>query len=120
MELENIIKDVILKNNVAVFSSNYVLYGDISRRVMNTLSQFAPEIEIYSIDEAFLNLSGFDIYDIEAYARKIVYTTTKNIGIPVSVGIAPTKTLAKVANKIAKKNQDSSFRKVFNSLSVIG
>ncbi|OIO99477.1 MAG: SOS mutagenesis and repair protein UmuC [Bacteroidetes bacterium CG2_30_32_10] len=100
------IKDVILKNNVAVFSSNYVLYGDISRRVMNTLSQFAPEIEIYSIDEAFLNLSGFDIYDIEAYARKIVYTTTKNIGIPVSVGIAPTKTLAKVANKIAKKNQD--------------
>jgi len=109
------IKDAITKNKVTVFSSNYVLYGDMSRRVMTTLSQFTPEIEIYSIDEAFLNLNGFDIYDLDAYGRKIAYTTSKNTGIPVSVGIAPTKTLAKVANKIAKKNPDTKGVLVLNN-----
>lgn len=113
------IEELVRKNKVNVFSSNYVLYGDMSRRVMSILSQFTPEIEVYSIDEAFLNLNGFDIFDIEAYGRKIAYTTTKNTGIPVSVGIAPTKTLAKVANKIAKKNQDQKGVFVLNNKTAI-
>jgi len=97
------IKDLVEAKQVAVFSSNYTLYGDMSNRVMKTLSSFVPEIEIYSIDEAFLNLRGFEHLDIAKFGRKIVRTTTKNTGIPVSMGIAPTKTLAKVANKFAKK-----------------
>ena len=97
-------EELMCKNKVAVFSSNYVLYGDLSRRVMSTLSQFAPDIEIYSIDEAFLHLNGFEMYDLNEYGKEIVYKTTKNTGIPISIGIAPTKTLAKIANKIAKKN----------------
>jgi DNA polymerase V len=97
-------EELISKHKVAVFSSNYALYGDMSRRVMTSLSQFAPEMEIYSIDEAFLNLKGFENKDLSEYGRKIVATTTKYTGMPISIGIAPTKTLAKVANKIAKKN----------------
>lgn len=89
-------------NQVAVFSSNYVLYGDMSQRVMNTLGEFTPEIEIYSIDEAFLNLAGLPV-DLEEYARAIRRTVLKNTGIPVSVGIGPTKVLAKAANYYAKK-----------------
>jgi len=100
-------EELMLKNKVAVFSSNYTLYGDMSQRVMTTISQFAPEVEIYSIDEAFLHLSGFENYGLLEYGRKIAYTTTRNTGIPISIGIAPTKTLAKVANKIAKKNPAS-------------
>jgi len=98
------IKDEIKKNNIKVFSSNYVLYGDMSHRVMSTLSEYVPEIEIYSIDEAFMDFSGFENFNLEEYARKIVKETFRNTGIPISLGIAPTKTLAKVANKIAKKN----------------
>ena len=97
------IKDFIEANKVAVFSSNYVLYGDMSNRVMKTISGFAENIEIYSIDEAFIDFRGYDYTDLAAYGRKIVRTVTKNTGIPVSMGIAPTKTLAKVANKYAKK-----------------
>jgi DNA polymerase V len=96
-------KEVIEQHNMAVFSSNYTLYGDMSARVMRTLSTFVPQMEVYSIDEAFLNLQGFEHLDLAAFGRKIVRTTTKNTGIPVSIGIAPTKTLAKVANKYAKK-----------------
>lgn len=96
-------KEVIEEHGVAVFSSNYTLYGDMSARVMQTLSTFVPEMEVYSIDEAFLNMHGFEHLDLAAFGRKIVRTTTKNTGIPVSIGIAPTKTLAKVANKFAKK-----------------
>lgn len=95
------IKEEIEKYNIAVFSSNYTLYGDMSNRVMTILSSYTPDIEIYSIDEAFLDLSGFD--KLPAYGRKIVKTATQCTGIPVSMGIAPTKTLAKVANKFAKK-----------------
>lgn len=86
-----------------IFSSNYALYGDLSSRVMNTLSTFAPEIEIYSIDEAFLNLKGIQepLKDYGWYIKKMV---EQHIGIPVSVGIAPTKTLAKGANNHAKRN----------------
>jgi len=89
-------------NNVQVFSSNYTLYGDMSARVTETLSHFAPEIEIYSIDEAFLNLTGFT-GDLEDLSKKIIATLRQNTGIPISVGIGPTKTLAKIANKAAKQ-----------------
>ena len=89
-------------NNVQVFSSNYTLYGDMSVRVIETLSHFAPEIEIYSIDEAFLNIAGFT-GDLEDLSTKIIATVKQNTGIPISVGIGPTKTLAKIANKAAKQ-----------------
>lgn len=95
------IKDEVRKHGIRVFSSNYTLYGDMSNRVMTILSSFTPNIEIYSIDEAFLDLSGFN--DLENYGSHIVKTTTQWTGIPVSMGIAPTKTLAKVANKFAKR-----------------
>jgi len=97
------IKEYVKKYNVAVFSSNYTLYGDMSHRVMNTLSTFTPEIEIYSIDEAFLNLRGFSHSNLPEYAKRIRQVTTKNTGIPISLGVANTKTLAKVANHFAKK-----------------
>ena len=93
-------------NNVFVYSSNYALYGDMSSRVMNILSTYTPEIEIYSIDEAFLKFKGFELFDLDEYGINIQKTVTKNTGIPVSVGFAPTKALAKVANKIAKKFPD--------------
>lgn len=96
------VKEVCDRNNVAVFSSNFSLYTNMSDRVMMTLSEFSPELEVYSVDEAFLNLSGFQ--NIEDYARHIKSTVEKNTGIPVSVGVAPTKGLAKVANFVAKKS----------------
>ena len=89
--------------NVEVFSSNFPLYGDMSSRVMSILSKFTPNIEIYSIDEAFLKFEGFDKYDLESYCENIKNIVLKWTGIPISVGIAPTKALAKVANRIAKK-----------------
>jgi DNA polymerase V len=89
-------------DQLSVFSSNYTLYGDMSRRVMNILSEFSPEMEIYSIDEAFLDLTGMDI-DRTEYAKMIRAKVIKDTGVPVSVGIAGTKTLAKLANNIAKK-----------------
>jgi DNA polymerase V len=97
------IKYLVERHNVAVFSSNYALYGDMSARVMSVLGQFAPEVEVYSIDEAFLNLDGFAHFDLNVYGNKIIKTTHQSTGIPVSIGIAPTKTLAKLANKLAKK-----------------
>ena len=98
-------RDIVEKHDVRVFSSNYALYGDMSRRVFAVLAEFAPEIEIYSIDEAFLNLAGFAVNtDLTEYARRIRKTVGKWTGIPVSIGIAETKTLAKVANRIAKRS----------------
>ena len=96
---------IVKKNDVRVFSSNYSLYGDISRRVMKTLKQFAPQIEIYSIDEAFLNLTSIKNKDLIEYGQKIRKTILKWTGIPTSIGMAPTKTLSKVANHIAKKEK---------------
>jgi len=90
-------------NQIHVFSSNFALYGDMSSRVMNILATFSPDIEIYSIDEAFLNLDGFDLFDLKEYGHQINYRVTKNTGIGIGVGIAPTKALTKVANRIAKK-----------------
>lgn len=89
------------QHRVHIFSSNYTLYGDISARVMSTLEELSPNLEIYSIDEAFLDVSGQR--DPSAYGYDIRATVYKNVGIPVSVGIAPTKTLAKLANYAAKK-----------------
>ncbi|MEG0647785.1 MAG: Y-family DNA polymerase [Bacteroides sp.] len=97
------IKPLLDSNQLVAFSSNYSLYGDMSHRVMSTLSTFVEDIEVYSIDEAFLNFNGFEKYDLHEYGQMIVRTTTKGTGIPVSMGIAPTKTLAKVASKFAKK-----------------
>jgi len=98
------VKKIVKKNNVKVFSSNYSLYGDISRRVMKTLKQFSPKIEIYSIDEAFLDLSSIKDKDLLEYGSRIRKTILKWTGIPTSIGIATTKTLSKIANHIAKKD----------------
>ncbi|MFN3755399.1 MAG: Y-family DNA polymerase [Flavobacterium sp.] len=91
------------EHNIHVFSSNYALYGDMSQRVMNILGQFTPEVEVYSIDEAFLKFNGFEHYDLQAYGVEMRKRVQKWTGIPISVGFAPTKALSKVANKIAKK-----------------
>ena len=98
------VKDIIQKEKVIVFSSNYTLYADMSRRVMNVISEFAPSIEIYSIDEAFIELTGFKL-DYEEYAKNLRSTILRCTGIPVSIGIGTTKTLAKVANHIAKDDE---------------
>ena len=99
------VERIIKKNDVKVFSSNYSLYGDISRRVMKTLKQFSPQMEIYSIDEAFLNLSSIRDENLFEHGNKIRKTVLKWTGIPTSIGIATTKTLSKAANYIAKKEQ---------------
>jgi len=98
-------KDIIIKNNVHVFSSNYSLYGDLSRRVMRTLKRFNSDIEVYSIDEAFIDLSNFPDNEVEDVAQEIRATVLQWTGIPASIGIAKTKTLSKVANHIAKKKK---------------
>ena len=99
------VKDLVKKNKVEVYSSNYALYGDISRRVMKVLKTFSPKVEIYSIDEAFIDLSFIDEKGVEDYGREIRSRVLKWTGIPTSVGIASTKTLSKVANHIAKKEK---------------
>ena len=96
------IQHIVFKHDIKVFSSNYTLYADLSRRVMNILKEFAPNIEVYSIDEAFLDLTGFSHLDIREYALKIKEMVYQGTQLPISIGIGPTKTLAKLANKIAK------------------
>lgn len=100
-------EDTFARHGVQLFSSNYTLYGDMSQRVMHTLSALVPEVEIYSIDEAFVHFGSMPWTNLPAYGRDIVRTVRRNTGIPVSMGIAPTKTLAKLANKLAKKNPSS-------------
>ena len=97
------VKDIVEKEKVVVFPSNYTLYADMSRRVMNIISSSSPYTEIYSIDEAFVELSSLPI-DYESYAHQLRQTILQHTGIPVSIGIASTKTLAKVANHKAKKD----------------
>jgi len=100
-------KELINKNKVFTYSSNYTLYGDMSSRVMTSLNFFVPDIEIYSIDEAFLSLekiNGVTVLDEMVKIRKLIYQWT---GIPVSIGVGPTKTLAKLANKMAKKHSSN-------------
>jgi len=102
------IRHLIRRYNVQVLSSNYALYGDMSQRVMDTLAQFTPNLEVYSIDEAFLSLSGFTSRDLTDYGRTIRTKVKRWTGIPVSIGIAETKTLAKVAAWRAKRCKDAA------------
>ena len=97
------IKDLIERHHIAVFSSNYALYGDMSRRVQEVLRSFAPAVEQYSIDESFLDLNGMENVDFAAFAREVSRACWKYTSLPVSVGVAPTKTLAKIASKLCKQ-----------------
>jgi DNA polymerase V len=96
-------RTLLKENNVTVFSSNYALYGDLSNRVMQILADFTPNVEIYSIDEAFLNFDGMTIEDYHDYGLQMKNRIQKWVGIPTCVGFAPTKALSKIANRIAKK-----------------
>ncbi len=100
-------KDIIKKNDVAVFSSNYNLYGDLSMRVMDTLRQLVGDenVEVYSVDEAFLNLDSMPSGQLLSVATNIKYTVERWTGIAVSVGVAPSKVLSKVANRLSKKDK---------------
>ncbi|MDD4848354.1 MAG: Y-family DNA polymerase, partial [Bacteroidales bacterium] len=91
------------RNNVQVFSANFPLYGDMSHRVMQILRAYCPDMEIYSIDEAFLKLDGFERMHLPDYLQKMHRQVQQWTGIPISIGVAPTKALSKIANKIAKK-----------------
>ncbi len=97
------IKELIKQKGIHVFSSNYALYGDMSNRVMSVLGSFAPSFEVYSVDEIFLDFKGMHNTNLTEYCKKIRKSVRQNTKIPISIGIAPTKTLAKMANKIAKK-----------------
>jgi DNA polymerase V len=97
------IHDLVKRHDVAVHSSNYRLYGDMSQRVMETLKNYIPHIEIYSIDEAFLDLRGIENRDFDAFAKDLSYRCHRLTGIPISVGVAPTKTLAKIAAELCKR-----------------
>jgi DNA polymerase V len=97
------VRHLIKQHHIQLFSSNYSLYGDLSARVMSVLEEFAPNLEVYSIDEAFLELTGVGLKDSIAYGQEIRATVRRNTGIPVCVGLGPTKTLAKLANFAAKR-----------------
>lgn len=99
------VQQLIQKHDIQLFSSNYALYGDMSRRVMETLSSFSPAVEVYSIDEAFLGFSGSESSDLAGYGCHLRATVRQWTGIPISIGFAPTKTLAKVANRLAKQQE---------------
>jgi len=126
-------KPLIEKHNVATFSSNYNLYGDMSRRVMDTLKMMVGErnVEVYSVDECFLDVSMIEEKQLDNYALQMREIVEQWTGVSVSVGIAPTKTLAKIANHLAKKNKaatrcvatvvgDDDIRKVLKTTSVSG
>ena len=100
------IKKMLIDHKVQFFSSNYTLYGEMSQRVMNTLLLFSPQVEIYSIDESFIDLSNMKFIDLNLHGHDIKNTIYRNTGLPVGVGIAPTKVLAKLANRMSKKIQD--------------
>ena len=94
---------IIKENNVAVFSANFVLYGDLSNRMVNIARRYCQDIEVYSIDEAFLDFNGYENFNLEEHCLELRSKILNGLDIPTSIGVAPTKTLAKVANKIAKK-----------------
>ncbi|MGO3261855.1 MAG: Y-family DNA polymerase [Mesonia sp.] len=102
------IKDQLIKHGVTFFSSNYTLYGEMSDRVMQILKEFSPLVEIYSIDESFIDLSGLAHTDLEAYGHQIKDRIQRYTGLPVGVGIAPTKVLSKLANRRAKKEEENN------------
>lgn len=99
--------DLIKQYDIKIFSANFELYGDLSNRMMAILQTFTPDVEVYSIDEAFIDLSRLPITDFNVLAKSMYDTVLKQIGIPITIGIAPTKTLAKVANRVAKKARSS-------------
>jgi len=99
------IRELVKEKEVKLFSSNYPLYGDLSNRVMSILGQFTPNVEIYSIDEAFLNFDGLNVSDYQDYGIQMKSRIQKWVGLPVCIGFAETKALSKVANKIAKEFQ---------------
>ncbi len=105
-------EDLLKKHGVRMCSSNYPLYGDLSHRVMDTLRRFVPEMEVYSIDEAFLRLTGIAGVELTDYVRGVQAGVKRWTGIPVSIGVGPSKTLAKLSNKIAKR--DEGYGGVFN------
>lgn len=98
------LKDRVKKHKVAVFSSNYTYYDDISKRVMNVLREFSPKVEVYSVDEAFIEIDEPEHFDFEAFGRQVRSEIMRKVGMPVGVGISKTKVLAKVANKLSKKH----------------
>ena len=98
------IRELIRIHGVKAYSSNYTLYGDMSRRAMSVIGQFSPRAEIYSIDECFLDLDGFQNQDLIEYGQTIRSRVLQWVGLPVCVGIGQTKTLAKLANHLAKKH----------------
>lgn len=97
------LKTSIRQNNIAVFSANFVLYGDMSRRVMSLLRKNVPATEVYSIDEAFLDFTGIEADRLDEFGHRLARTVRRHTGIPISIGIAPTKTLAKIASKLCKQ-----------------
>ena len=97
------IKELVERNNVAVYSSNYILYGDLSARIMSILKESLPGIEVYSIDEAFLDMRGIPLKELQPLGLELCRKIFKYTGIPVSIGISHTKTLAKIASKLCKK-----------------
>lgn len=99
----HLMEDIVRNHQVMVFSSNYTLYGDMSERVMKTLARFVPQMEVYSIDEAFLNMGQLPYTNLLQLGVAVRETVVQHTGIPVTVGIGPTKTLAKLANRYAKK-----------------
>ncbi len=102
------LKDRIAKDGIIIRSSNYALYGDMSNRVASVLSTFTPSMETYSIDECFLDLSGFEHINLTEYGHEIRHKVKQYTGIPVALGIARTKTLSKIANRLAKKSQKAN------------
>jgi DNA polymerase V len=99
--------DLVKKHSIEVYSSNYTLYGDLSARVMTTLTQWTQDVEVYSIDEAFLQFSMVPLDALTAYGQSMRVTIHQWTGIPVSIGIGPTKTLAKLANRLAKRSTEA-------------
>lgn len=99
-------RDLVERHDIQVFSSNYQLYGDMSRRVMTLLQEACPDLEVYSIDEAFLSLTRMPLSDPVIFAKELRQHIGRATGIPISIGLAPTKTLAKLANLIAKRQRD--------------
>ena len=100
------IRNELKQKNIHVFSSNYALYGDLSNRVMKILEAYTPNVEVYSIDESFMNFDGMNIQEYHQYGIQIKKRVQKWVGIPVCIGFAETKALSKVANKVAKKFQE--------------
>ena len=112
------VRDLLAENRGVALSSNYTLYADMSRRLMTIIGQFSPEQEIYSIDESFRRFAGFGHWDLTQQGRELRARVLKWIGLPVGVGIGATKTLAKLANRLAKKHADFRAEGVCNLLEV--